>query len=428
MTHRYAAGLLLAALAWGCVSAKDVYRDGMDREVSGDYDAAAHAYARALERDRALPNVSGRLAVAGREAVRRWVTAAGAADPVGAADAYVAADALVRRAGAVGVDLERPAHFEADRDAVLDGAVLDLLGRSDGRAGAGDWAGALAALDRARAYRPLPERRLLLDGRARDAHAGWAEADYGAGRYRSAYARTGRALALTPPDDPALDRLLALRDGVLDAGTVVAAVLPADAADDAVPGRLLRDLDDALADALAAPPPFLAFADPAEARRAARRGRRDARWIESPRRAAGVGRDLGVDLAVALDAGPLVETETVGTEREGRVRLRRGSREVTVRRRTDRLALDGAAAFAVVEARSGRVVCEGEATAEAAVSYEVGLFEGDPDTLDLPRADRAAFGDGAADAAYDEALLDLADRLAAALGERVVRCLEGQVP
>ena len=427
MRQRYAAVLLLAALAWGCVSAEGAYRDGMDREVSGDYAAAAESYARALERDRALPNVSGRLAVAGREAVRRWLGTAVALDAVGAADAYLAADALVRRATAVGVEIERPASFAADRDAALDAAVADLLDQSDGRAGMGDWAGALGALDRVRAYRPRPERQRALDLAARDVHAGWAEADLGAGRYRSAYARVGRALALTPPDDAALDRLLALRDDVLDAGTVVAVVLPADAAGDALPARLLRDLDDALADVLAAPPPFLAFADPVEVRRATRRDRRDVRWIDSPRRTADAARALRADFAVAVEAGPLAETETVGTEREERVRLRRGTREVTVRRRTDRLALDATAAFAVVGAH-GRAVCEGEVEADAAVSYEVGLFDGDPDALDLPRADRAAFRDDVADVAHDEALLDLGDRLAAALGERVARCLEGQVP
>jgi tetratricopeptide (TPR) repeat protein len=427
MTVRYAAALLVAALVWGCTSAKDVYRDAMDLEVSGDYAGAADRYARALERDPALENVPGRLAVAGREAVRRLLAAAGAADAVGAADAYLAADHVVRRAAAVGVDVERPARFEAGRDAALDAAVADLLRQSDGRADLGDWPGALGALDRARAYRPTPERRAALDRAARDAWAGWAEADFHAGRYRSAYVRTGRALALAPPDDPDADRLLALRDAVLDAGTVVAVLLPADGAGEGAPPRLARDLDDAVEDALfAVPRPFLAFVAPAESRRALPR-RRSVRWVDSPRRAAGAARDLGADLAVAVGAGPVVAVETVGEEREERVRFRRGTRDVAVRRRTDRVALDGTAAFAVVDA-GGRVVCDGEVEAEAETRFDVGLYDGDVDALDLPRAERAAFRPDVADVAFDEALLDLAGRLADALGARVVRCLEAQVP
>ena len=158
------------------------------------------------------------------------------------------------------------------------------------------------------------------------------------------------------------------------------------------------------------------------------RGRRDVRWVDSPRRAAEAVRSRDVDFAVAVEAGPLAQTETAGAEREERVRLRRGTREVTVRRRTDRLALDGAAAYAVVDVATGRAVCEGGVEAEADVSYTIGRFDGDPDALDLPRDDRASFRDDAADVARDGALLELADRLAAALGARVVRCLEGQVP
>ena len=89
---------LLVTLAWGCASAEDAYVDGMEHETAGDYAAAADAYATALERDRGLPNVAGRLAVAGREAVRRWIAQASGAGPEPAAEAYLAAQALVDRA------------------------------------------------------------------------------------------------------------------------------------------------------------------------------------------------------------------------------------------------------------------------------------------------------------------------------------------
>ena len=423
MSPRPALLVLLAALAWGCATAEGAYRDGMDREVAGDYGAAAEAYVRALERDPGLANVAGRLRVAGREAVRRWT--GGAADPVAAADGWLAADALVRRAGRVGVDLDRPAAFGADRDVALDAAVADLLGRADGAGRARDWSAALGHLDRARVYRPTPARQVALDDAARDAHAGWAEADADAGRYRSAYDRVGSALALTPSDDAVLDAVLDLRDRIVAEGTVVVAALPAEAVG-RLPRGFAREVDDALADALAAgPPPLVAVLHPDEARRDVRRGRGGAR---TPRSAAEAARRLGADLALTAEVGPLVETATEGEPREVRARLRDGRGGVAYQRWTVTLALEADAAFDVVGAASGRVACSGEAERRVTETYDVAAYDGDWTALDLSRSERALFREDAADVAFEDALARLRDAISAALADRAAGCLASQVP
>lgn len=426
--------VVATALCWGCASAEGAYHDGMELEVAGDYAAAADAYALALERDRDLLNVSGRLAVAGREAVARWVASASAAEPVGAADAYLAADALVVRARAVGVELERPGSFDADRDAAFSAAVETLLADAEVAVAQEGYGAALHALDRARAYRPSPAQRTALDRSARRAYAGWAEADYVAGRYRAAYGRAQSALALYAPDEPGADSVLDLLDDIVAAGTVLAAVFPAESDDD-LPRGLLRDFDDVLLDdELTALPPLVALLDPAEVRRQSRREDRDVRrpirsenrrdLIDDPRRAAAFARNLGVDVGVAVAFGPVVAERAEGEAVED-VTAHDGDEAVTYQRRRVSLHLTARASFVAVSAVTRRVVCEGEVEEEGRDRYQAASYRGDWRDLSLSRSERALFT--ADDDARGRLLADLRDDLAAELAAGVVRCLERQV-
>ncbi|MEM6289348.1 MAG: hypothetical protein AAF845_19580 [Bacteroidota bacterium] len=446
MTSRYAFSLALTLLvvAGGCASAEDAYRDGIEQETAGDYAAAADAYIRALERDPEIDNVAGRLEVAGREAVREHVDAAALAGPEAAADHYLAADGLVRRAAAVGVDLDRPATFDADRDGALDAATVDLIARADLRLGAADFPAVLPLLDRARRYRPTPEQVGQLDGLARTAFLGWAEMDLASGRYRAALGRTESALALGA-DLPEADRLRDLQLSILSAGTVVAAVFPTEAVYDDLPGGFLRDLDDVLADDIAiAPSPFLALIDPADVRRYLRtdryRGRDDGRRgpvgdgrrgtsrTAHPRLVADLARDLDADFGVAVEVGPLVETETEGDPRTENARFRRGGGGTTYERRRVRLRADLTAAFVVVDAASGRIVCDEEVDERMTDTFDRATYSGDWRDLDLSRSERAMFLPEAGEQAADRALVRLRDATSAALAARLARCLDRQVP
>ncbi len=438
MRLRFAAVLLVLSLIGGCVSAERAYHDGMDQEVSGDYASAANAYALALERDPDLPNVRGRLAVAGREAVAQWLASAPPRGPVGGADAYLAADALVTRASRLGVDLARPASFDADRDAALRDAVATLHLRADDAARAGDFAGALQTLGRARAYRPSPQMQAALDVSARRATAGWAEADYAAGRFRAAYGRAQTALGMYAPDDPAAGPVIDLLDDIVAAGTLVAAVFPSES-DEALPRGLLRDFDDVLVDdELTALPPLLALVDPAEVRRQSRRAEGGVRTpvrqaggrdlIDHPRRTARFADDLGADFGVAVELGPLAEARTEGEPRTETARLREGGARATYQRRRVSLERTLGAAFVVVDAASRQVVCEDEVRVSATERYDRASYDGDWRALDLSRRERALFTDDADEDAADRLLDQLRDEAAAALAAKVVSCLERQVP
>lgn len=318
MPLRYTAltGTLLLLTAVGCATAKGAYTDGMSRETAGDYASAADAYATALERDPSIRNVPGRLAVAGRQAVRQHLAAAGAADPDQAALHYLAADALLGRAARLGISLDRPATFAQDRDATLDNAVAFLTEQAEAARAAGDYPAALGHLQSAAQFRPNADRQRDVESITLSVYADWADADLAAGFYRAGLEHVDQALALAPDDDPLLD----LRDAILDAGTLVAAVLPAEGGE--VPRAFLRDLTDALVDErLAVPPAFVALTDPADVRRWDRRERRGA-LIDQPRRLADAARDLGADLGVVVAVAPIREQEVAGDARTETVRGR----------------------------------------------------------------------------------------------------------
>ena len=420
MSRSLAALSLLLVAVGGCATAKGAYADGMEHEVAGDYVAAADAYATALERDPSIRNVPGRLAVAGREAVRWRLARARVETPEPAAHEYQAADALIRRAGRLGVDLERPGSFDADLAESRRGAVAWLVGDADGAYSDGDYGGTLDRLRRAEGFDPDPDRQRQIDRLRLDALLGWSEADLAAGRYRSALARADAAFALDPADD-----ILDLRAAILDRGTVVAVVLPAEG--DERDGAFLRDLDDVVMDGLAPPPPFVAFVDPAEARRWDRRHRADRVALsDGPRRLADAAEDLGADVGAVAFVRPITEASVVGEARRQPVeRLGGGQAELSTRE--VHLTLSAQADLTAARA-GGSTVCERTAEARATEIYDRATTDAEPADLVLTRRQRDALAGDAPDRAFDRALADLRDRLAAALAAHVAECLEAQVP
>ncbi|WP_420456939.1 hypothetical protein [Rubrivirga sp.] len=422
---RLATLALIAVVAWGCASGKRAYTDGMALETSGDYAAASDAYATALERDPSLPNVAGRLAVAGREAVRQAVARAAGLDPEGAALSYRRAQALVDRAAALGVDFRRPARFEADRDAAYAAAVDALLDGGTRAYDAADFPGALDRAARARTFGPSAGQADALDRLVLDTRQAWAEADLDAGHVRAALAHADAALALGP--DPA--RAVALEDlrgAIVDAGRLVVAVFPTEGGD--LPEAFRRDLTDALADDhLRDAGPFVVLVDPADVRRWDRGRRRGPALGDSPRRLGRAALDLGADLGAVVVLGDLSEREVAGDARAETVRVRSTGDDAVISARQIQIDLTTNADVVVVDA-GGRPVCDVAVEARGRASYDRATTAGDWRALDLSRRQRAAFADDAADRAYSDALVDLREHLAQAVADRLRECLDARVP
>ncbi len=414
--------LVLLLAAGGCVSAERAYRDGMEAEVAGDYDAAVRRYAAALRRDASLPNVRGRLVVASREAVRQHLAAAAVAPgPVARADAWLAADAVVAEAATAGVDAERPPTFDADRDAALDAATSAVLDGAAADVDARDYARALAALDGAGRYRPSPARLAEMHAMRRDALRRWTEDDLAAGRYRAALAHADAALADgAGPDEPLFRDL---RARILADGARRVVVLPAED-DGGYPRGWADALDDALDERLAGRP-FLDFADPADTRRLIARG-------GAPRaplaRAAWLADRMGAELAVVVRVDAAEADERRSDRRRVAARLR-DSRDTTsyVRERVD-LRVATTAELTVLHAGDRDPACSDRVTATGDGRWTRATYRGAWRSLELDRDERALFEDERADNARRDAFDEAADALAERVARRAEDCLMTFVP
>jgi|GEM_PF-6596829 len=412
----------LAAGVAGCASAERAYRDGMEAEVAGDFDAAVRRYAAALRRDASLPNVRGRLVVASREAVRQHLAAAAVAGgPIARADAWLAADAVVAEAASAGVDAERPPTFAADRDAALDAAVTAILEGAAVDVDARDYERALAALDGADRYRPSPARLAEMHAKRRDALRYWTEDDLAAGRYRAALAHADAALAYgAGPDEPVFRDL---RARILADGARRVVVLPAED-DGGYPRGWTDTFDDAL-DARLAGRPFLDLADPADVRRMLSRG-------GAPRaplaRAVWAADRMGAELAVVVRVDAAEADERTSDRRRVAARLR-GSRDTTsyVRERVD-LRVAATAEVTVLRAGDRDPACSDRVTATGDGRWTRATFRGTWLSLDLDRDERALFEDDARDRARRDAFEEAADDLADRIARRAEDCLMRFVP
>ena len=443
---RFATPLAIALLlitAGGCASAEGAFDDAVEAEVEGDLPRAFDRYHTALRRDEAFPGARDGLASVGAELIEQSLAEASGAAPVRAADLYLAVEDRHARAAEVGVALALPAAFDADRDAAFDAAIATLRQDAAGARASGAFSSALDALNRARAYRPAPEASGALDLDARDLYADWAEADLAAGQYRRALSSTESALGFSPPDSDVALQLSALQAAILDAGSVRVAFFPAermggDRGGDGrrgtvggpapMPSRFLYDLGAILEDDhWRQPPLFVLAADPGDVRRLLRRERDADDLVNRERTLGSLARDLDADLGAAFAAGLWRETEEERSRDARRAETRDGE-SVTYDRVRTRLTLGATVDYAVVDARTRFVVCEGDVDREARQTLTTHEYDGNWRDLDLDRDDRRRFADDHREEAEDELYADLAESLAAGVAAEVYRCINRRVP
>ena len=403
--------LLAAALAAGCRSPEELYADGQRLELDGRHAAAAFRYADALAKNPSLQKARGRLGVAGALALADYLNdAARALDQdrlADGADRYLDADHLLGRAAAVGVPLERPPDYAAARRATLDAALDAAPGDARRLARSGLFGDALAALDRARRYADGTRAIEGLTTARVDVLGLWAETDLSMGRFRAAFDRAGSGLALLdglplPAADALAASLLRVQEDALARGTIRAAAFPVEAADAVLPTRgplagFDRDLTDRLFDGpLAAPPPFVRFAAPPAVRAALRELQGSERRFGRPGTSAELARMLDARYAAAFRLDSLA---IAGVPTGPRVPGAEPDEEAEVR-------LSGVLAYAVTDARTARVVCDG------AVQHEERERIRRRDAADAQRA----------------AALRLQDALSETAAERIAACLVARVP
>ena len=431
---------LLVLTVGACASAEGAYEDAMEAEVSGDLPTAFDRYYTALRRDPEIGNARGRLAVVGRQIVEGSLSQAATADEVHAADLYLRVERHVARAAEVGVTLAVPPSFDADRDAAFARAVSSLLTAAASARDRGAFSDALDFLRDADAYRPGADERALLDEEARLTYTLWAEADLAAGRFRRAYSSTEAALALLGPSTPAAASLQALQAEILDVGSVRVAFFPLDSDRDSdgdrgpvgrprttPPYAFVADLDDVLNDDHWTRPPLFVFStDPAEVRRLLRRERDRADLLNDRTLVAALSRDLDAHLGAAFEVVGWIEHEEE-RDREARSADTRSGGRGTYDRVRLRLERGATVEYAVVDADTRRVVCEGDV--DRTVRETITVHEADDwRDLQVNREDRRRFTEDHRDEEEERLRDRLLEQLAGAVAERVYRCVGRQVP
>ncbi|MEM8558673.1 MAG: hypothetical protein AAGG50_12705 [Bacteroidota bacterium] len=431
LLRRYVYMALLLALAVGCKSAEDLFDEGQALEAQGRYAEAAFRYVDSLEKEENAA-VRARLVEAGTRAMEAYVAQISAAldadDPVTAADRYRDTDDLLGAAGGVGVALPTFDTYAEDRRATFDAAIDALVQAGADADRAADYEAAIDAYDRAALYDPAPAQQASLDAARAGSYAAWAEAALAAGRFRTAYDRAERALGFAPGDRALLD----LQAAILAAGSIRIAAFPTETRDSRATRALPRDFQEALNDRLeddvwSQPPLFVVATYPPDVRRAIRGlSGGDERYGR---------RGTSVELARILDANLAVATRVEAFEREEDERKRetrsadrRGGGTATYTYVETDIDLSATLAYEVIEARTRRVLCEGDVDRTVDVRLRTGLYRGNPDDLDLDRNERRLFDEEFLE--DEERDLEEALRLALAerLGNRVYTCIERAVP
>jgi tetratricopeptide (TPR) repeat protein len=423
--------LVLITLAACAPPPDELYDRGQRAEMEGRYEEAVDYYIRALEGEPGMRKAQGRLHVAGGILLGQYLATAAVSAPPEAADAYLAAEDLMRRTAAVGVVLDQaPTTFDEDLAAALDAAVEFLLAEGADALAAGRFDAALAAFERAARYRPSAEQAAALRAFTFDAHLAWAEAELAAGRYRAAYDRAEAARPFAGGDRRP-EEVDALQAEAVEIGSVSAAVFPLEVegglAVRPLPRGFLDELDDLLGDEhWTRPPLFVRTADPVEVRRLLRSHYDPDDRLDSPRLTAALARDLDADLGVAATLARY-DRDVEETDRDTLTAELRGGGRGRYVRVVERVTLRAAVPYAVVDARSAVVACEGEATAEADGEVRRGEQIG-RGSLVLPREDQDLFDEEAQAEAEREIERDLQGRLAERLAGRVFDCLLREVP
>ncbi len=423
----------LALLSASCKSADELYNEGQALELRGDYEAAAYHYAESLTEQPGLRKARGRLIEAGKIAVERQLRyiaeyeAAG--EWIGAANTHRRLDGLVAMAQGVGVALALPAGYAEQRRANFDAAVAVFLDEGAAAVARGEFWRAIQGYSSARQYESSPQREEALTLATTDAYVALSDAEAAKGNFRAAHHFAGQALDLVPPGSAAAAQIIRRQTEALDRGSLRTAFAPVQ------PTRRARDLprgfvgalnDELELDHWTQPPPFVLALEQALVRRALRDLSLEREPL-SPRDLADLGRTLGVDAVFAAEVNRFERTVTEKDREEKSARTRGGER-IAYTRIEDEVLLSATVAFDVVEAGTGRVLCEREVERSVRDRIARGEYGGSLRTLALSGSERRLFD---ADARA-EAERDLEDDLVRVLAERLAEtafgCLLREVP
>lgn len=439
--------LALLVLLGGCASATKRLEQGMDMELRGNYDAASARYVQALQKDPSLTEARRRLVQVTDHAVDQHLQDAGAwgtrGDGVRAATEYRAVDGLVGNARSVGVSIDLPADYEAQRRDAYDQAIAALFTESEIAASRGQYQIGVNAARRARLeFEPdARQRQDALDQEAR-VLATWSEAELDAGHLRAAYGLAADVQALGAAPSVHEDAAYVMHEA-LALGRIDLMALPVVAVRDDGKKRRGRDkleYEEHVADLIdletrvnaelahgpfRAPSPFVNLTDPIRVREVVRQ----AGLLEGGIRSSAMGlliRAVDAEYGAWIELSKVEATEFEIEQAEKTVRTREGD-EVAITIESGKRRLRAEAHVIVVDVY-GNEITNVMVVGQALGEFLRGRSPVDPSTLNLGRREVDAF-DVLAQEAHEQALRQtLAEDLATLLGPAVLDPVLALVP
>ena len=431
-------GVLISAVAVGCVTTEKRFKKGMDLEEKGRLVEAAEYYIRVLSDDQDYSEARDRLTIIGPQIVDDRMldasnrTAAG--QYVAAYDQYLAVEAFLRQTANVGVILQRPETLDELKLAADSRAYDQLLTRAAGAAADGDFARAVETYGRARSWHSITEEQLrAIDAEVARVEYMWSRRLFDDGQYRAAFEHTASALALVQPNSDLHRELAMLQERAVADGSAVVAFLPVGQTDDVMrlaPDALTDDLNDVLLyEYWSVPPVFILTADPIVVRREMRRITGRAARVVSRNDAIDIGRAVDADYVVAGEMTRYQDEEKGVRERTYEVQTR-GRNPIdtsyVVRRYT--INRDARVAFRIYDVRRRASVDQGSADARTSLEVERGVYPGNYNDLDLDGNQLALFDPYEIDRqnqTLDEAL---ADEIAGQLADKIIGEILQRIP
>jgi hypothetical protein len=400
----------------------------MEAEASGRYYQAANRYIDALNKDRSMVEARDRLMEVGDSAISQSLrtvdTRLQAGDRVRAGEEHHRIDGLLGSALRVGVRLPTPPGHREARRGVFDAAIGELMAAAQESHERRQWGAARGYLDRIigdfepsevqRRESLALEARVLLD---------WALAEEEASHFRAAYGLAEEVLALREGAPPRVEEAaLVLMDRALAAGTARVVVFPISETAE-VEGRGEANLTQVLSDALELnhwrqPPPFIAVADPLRVRTVTRRITPPGRTIRPER----IMDEVGGELGVLIDLTYLTTSQGNPRRRTRSTRTKEGAPATYVSEEST-LRYEVHARILILD-RDGRELEDFPVSENESGPFEWGIYEGNPDELDLSRAEARLFDPDLHSqqrAVIEESLIiQLAERVADGVYSRVL--------
>jgi hypothetical protein len=332
----------------------------------------------------------------GPRAVETLVAESGRSEPVRAAETLQELDQLTDEAMSVGFRLPLPSHYDSLRTAAFLQAMAELMRRGRVAEARGDFSGAVGTYDRIQAFEPDAEALGAAGEAAVGALLRWGQVDLDAGRYLAVLSRVDEVMARLAGDGnqdrPEAGRALELRDEAVSRGTRFVAPTPiarGERDEERAPRDFVDELNDALEEAWTRPPVLVATTDPAEVRRALRRGDWNREGF-SVREAARFGRELDVDFVVIGRVARFTAEQTDVRRTLRSARTVQG-RDTVYAQVTGRMRIDVEVEMELVETRSRQAVDRFTLRDNGSGRFEWGEYDGDVRDLRLSREERRLF-------------------------------------